>query len=47
VNEKTGEVLAPSNPNFLRIRDSVTGAYLLTNNAGSPLQMQFGIRVRF
>jgi hypothetical protein len=25
----------------------VTGAYLLTNNAGAPLQMQFGIRVKF
>jgi hypothetical protein len=47
VNEKTGAVLAASNPNFLRIRDSVTGDYLLTNNAGSPLQMQFGVRVKF
>lgn len=47
VNEKTGEVLAPSNPNFLRIRDSVTGNYLLTNNAGAPLQMQFGVRLKF
>lgn len=46
VNERTGEVLAPSNPNFLRERDA-NGNYLLTNNAGAPLQMQFGIRVQF
>ncbi|MGI9165345.1 MAG: carboxypeptidase regulatory-like domain-containing protein [Pyrinomonadaceae bacterium] len=47
VNERTGEMLNPSNPNFLRIRDFATGDYLLTNNVASPLQMQFGVRVKF
>lgn len=47
VNEKTGEVLQPSNPNFLRIRDFSTGNYLLTNTAGAPLQMQLGVRAKF
>jgi len=46
VNELTGEVLPPSNPNFLKIRDA-NGNYLLTNIAGDPLQMQFGIRMQF
>lgn len=47
INELTGAVLAPSNPNFLRVRDFATGAYLLTNNAGGPLQMQIGVRMQF
>ena len=46
VNERTGEILAPSNPTFLQVRDA-NGNYLLTNNAGAPLQMQFGLRVQF
>jgi hypothetical protein len=46
VNEKTGDVLAPSNPTFLKIRD-VAGNLLLTNSAGNPLQIQFGLRLRF
>jgi hypothetical protein len=47
VSELTGAVLGPSNPTFLKVRDPVTNAYLLTNNAGAPLQMQFGIRMSF
>jgi hypothetical protein len=46
INEKTGEVLAPSNPTFLAIRDA-NGNLLLTNNPGSPFQVQFGLRFKF
>jgi hypothetical protein len=46
VNERTGEILAPSNPTFLQVRDA-NGNYLLTNNAGQPVQMQVGVRVQF
>ena len=46
VNERTGEVLQATNPTFLQIRDS-NGNYLLTNNPGAPLQMQFGLRMQF
>lgn len=46
INERTGEVLAPSNPTFLQVRDA-NGNYLLTNNAGQPVQMQIGVRVQF
>jgi len=46
VNERTGEVLTASNPNFLQKRDA-NGNYLLTNNPGDPLQMQLGIRFKF
>jgi hypothetical protein len=46
INERTGEVLAPSNPFFLRIRDA-NGNLLLTNNTGTPLQIQLGLRLRF
>jgi hypothetical protein len=46
VNEKTGEVLAPSNPTFLAIRDA-NGNLLLTNNPGAPFQVQFGVRFKF
>lgn len=38
---------APSNPNFLRIKDSVTGNYLFNNNAGAVFQMQLGARLQF
>jgi hypothetical protein len=44
VNERTGEVLQPSNPNFLRIRDA-NGNYLLNNRPGAPLQIQVGVRL--
>jgi len=47
VNERTGELLTPSNVNFLRVRSATTGDYLTTNNAGAPLQMQIGVRVQF
>jgi hypothetical protein len=46
VNENTGAVLAPTNPNFLRIRNN-NGDYLLNNRPGSPLQMQIGVRFEF
>jgi len=46
VNEKTGEILAPSNPNFFLIKDS-TGKYLTGNNPGPALAMQIGVRFRF
>ncbi|HEX8072987.1 MAG TPA: carboxypeptidase regulatory-like domain-containing protein [Pyrinomonadaceae bacterium] len=46
VNERTGAVLAPSNPTFLRIRDT-NGNFILTNNPGAPLQIQLGLRLRF
>ncbi len=38
---------APSNLNFLKIKDATTGAYILTNNPGAPFQMQFGARFQF
>jgi carboxypeptidase family protein len=43
---------APTNPNFLQIRDQITtgttfGKLLLTNNPGSPFQMQVGARFQF
>jgi outer membrane receptor for ferrienterochelin and colicin len=46
INERTGEVLAPSNPTFLALRNS-TGDLLLTNSPGAPLQIQFGLRFKF
>jgi hypothetical protein len=46
INEKTGEVLAPSNPTFLKLRDA-NGNLLLTNSAGTPLQIQLGLRLKF
>ncbi len=46
VNERTGETLAPSNPDFLQKR-STTGNYLLNNRAGTPLAMQWGVRMNF
>jgi hypothetical protein len=46
VNEKTGEVLAASNPNFLKLRDA-NGNLLLTNSPGSPRQIQLGLRLQF
>jgi hypothetical protein len=46
INEKTGEVLAPSNPTFLALRNA-TGDLLLTNSPGAPLQIQFGLRFKF
>jgi outer membrane receptor protein involved in Fe transport len=46
VNEKTGETLAPSNVDFLKLRDAAGN--LITNNApGAPLQIQFGLRFKF
>jgi hypothetical protein len=46
INERTGEVLAPSNPQFFSIRDA-NGNYRLGNRPGAPLAMQFGIRFSF
>jgi hypothetical protein len=46
VNERTGETLAPSNVDFLKLRD--TAGNLITNNSpGAPLQIQFGLRFKF
>jgi hypothetical protein len=47
VNERTGAVLPPSNPNFLRIRDFATGNYILSNRIGPPFAAQVGIRFLF
>ena len=47
VNERTGQVLLPSNHNFLQLKDTTTGAYLLNNLTGVPRALQFGIRVKF
>ncbi|MBK8315455.1 MAG: TonB-dependent receptor [Acidobacteria bacterium] len=38
---------APTNANFLRIKDVTTGNYLFNNNAGSVFQMQLGARFQF
>ncbi|HKP87689.1 MAG TPA: hypothetical protein VJZ26_16430, partial [Blastocatellia bacterium] len=43
---------APTNANFLQVRDQIVnsptaGKLLLTNNPGSPFQMQFGARFQF
>ncbi len=38
---------APTNTNFLRIKDAATGNYILTNNPGAPFQVQFGARFQF
>lgn len=46
VNERTGEILSPTNPNYLRLRDT-NGNYLTNNRPGTPLQMQFGMRLFF
>ncbi len=46
VNENTGETLLPSNPNFLRLTNNA-GDYILTNLAGVPRALQFGLRVKF
>jgi hypothetical protein len=46
INERTGAALAPSNPTFLKLRDT-NGNLLLTNGAGTPLQMQLGLRLKF
>ena len=46
INERTGDVLAPSNVTFLAIRDAA-GNLLLTNSPGSPLQIQLGLRFKF
>jgi hypothetical protein len=47
INERTGAVLAPSNPTFLALRDPTTGALLLTNSPGNPRQIQLGLRLKF
>ena len=46
INEKTGAVLAPSNVDFLKLRD-VNGNLITNNIAGAPLQIQFGLRFKF
>jgi hypothetical protein len=46
INERTGEVLGPSNPTFLKLRDA-NGNLILTNSPGAPLQIQFGLRFKF
>jgi hypothetical protein len=46
VNEKTGAVLAPSNVDFLKLRD-VKGNLILNNTPGAPLQVQLGVRFQF
>ena len=46
VNERTGAILAPSNPDFLKIRDA-QGRYITTNRVGQPFAAQVGIRFLF
>ena len=46
INERTGAVLAPSNVDFLKLRD-VNGNLILNNFPGAPLQIQFGLRFKF
>lgn len=46
VNERTGEILAPSNPDFLQIRDAA-GNYITSNRVGEPFRVQVGIRFIF
>lgn len=46
VNENTGEVLAPSNPAFLQLRDS-NGGLRNTNGSAVPRQLQLGLRLTF
>jgi Carboxypeptidase regulatory-like domain len=46
VNERTGAILAPSNPDFLKIRDA-QGNYITTNRVGQPFAVQAGIRFLF
>jgi hypothetical protein len=46
VNEKTGAPLAPSNVDFLQLRD-VNGNLILNNSPGAPFQVQFGLRFKF
>ena len=46
VNERTGETLPSTNPQFLQTKDSA-GNYILSNFAGAPLAMQWGIRVNW
>lgn len=38
---------APTNPNFLALRDSATGNLIQTNIPGAPRQVQLGIRYEF
>jgi hypothetical protein len=46
INERTGEVLGPSNPAFLQLRDAA-GNLRNTNSAAAPLQIQLGLRLKF
>jgi Carboxypeptidase regulatory-like domain/TonB dependent receptor len=46
INEKTGEVLAPSNPLFLQIRNP-NGTFITSNRIGPPFAAQVGIRFLF
>jgi hypothetical protein len=46
VNERTGAVLAPSNVDFLKLRD-INGNLITNNFPGAPFQVQFGIRLKF
>jgi Carboxypeptidase regulatory-like domain len=46
VNENTGEVLGPSSPTFLQLRDTA-GNLRNTNNSGAPRQLQLGLRIKF
>ncbi|HEY7189575.1 MAG TPA: carboxypeptidase regulatory-like domain-containing protein [Vicinamibacterales bacterium] len=38
---------APTNPNFLALKDSVTGQLIQTNIPGAPRQVQLGVRYEF
>ncbi|HYH86530.1 MAG TPA: hypothetical protein VEX60_13845, partial [Pyrinomonadaceae bacterium] len=46
INEETGAVLGPSNPNFLQLRNAA-GDLILNNLPGQPRQVQVGLRFKF
>jgi hypothetical protein len=46
VNERTGETLPVTNPNFLQLRNA-NGTFNLNNVPGAPLAAQWGIRMKF
>jgi hypothetical protein len=46
VNERTGEILAPSNSQFLQVKDA-NGDYILSNLSGVPRAIQLGLRLNF
>jgi hypothetical protein len=46
VNENNGQSLPPTNASFLQLKDA-NGNFILSNVAGVPRALQFGLRVKF